>query len=601
MTDDPPRLTWSVAAVLIALGLGLVVAPVVAASAAGPSPAAGCDAPAPVVAHRAGGTILSPPPTQGPVACTTTTGFAAAESHIAVGNNGTVIYTPAVLPSGAVGTGEGPPVVPSTQANATPAGLAVTTDNGAHWSLVRPFNLTWNPTDHGDYVDAATGRFFYEDYGPIPFVPALGANQEGPAHMMWTDDFRTWHHTTISNLVLPENPRFTSARAPSGRPSPVGYADIVYFCANSNVGFTSPAILGRYCFKSLDGGTSWTQTSQLFSSIIPRHAECGQSGENVTAIDGYYPEPASDGSLYVLVACGGKTYLARSTDEGTSFPIIHSKTGPLTLAVPIDAITALGSGPQLRIDSSDNFYLVYPQLNGSTVTKLFLRISADRGVSWSKPLDITVPGVTAILRWAVAERGSGHLEVAAVAHRAGQTTWDGYVTVTRTALDVLTPGGQPLLWSADVTPRPLLYADHITGAGYIVGQGEISVPLPFPLGIQPIGGAVSAGNDFMGAAIGPDATAWASFNQDCGPTPGSTGCQADSDQTRGVVGRLVWAAAVSTPVPVAPTAGPVTSTASPRPGTGLPATGSSPWLPALGVVLCGAGLAVARLRRRSAS
>jgi hypothetical protein len=293
--------------------------------------------------------------------------------------------------------------------------------------------------------------------------------------------------------------------------------------------------------------------------------------------------------------------LARSTDEGATFPIIHTKAGPVALAVPIDAVTALGSGPQLRIDSSDNLYLLYPQLSGSTVTKLFLRISADRGLSWTAPLDVTAPGVTAILRWAVAERGTGHVEVATVARRAGETTWDGYLTETRTALDALTPGGQPLLWSADVTPRPLLYADHIAGAGYIVGQGEISVPLPFPLGIQPIGGAVSAGNDFMGAAIGPDATPWASFNQDCGPTPSSAGCQADHDQTRGLVGRFVWAAAATAPVPQGPSTGPATRQAVPPSPTALPATGTSPWMPALGFVLCVAGLAGSRVRRRSAS
>jgi len=35
--------------------------------------------------------------------------------------------------------------------------------------------------------------------------------------------------------------------------------------------------------------------------IAAKHPECGANGEQFTAIDGYYPEPTSDGSLYVLV------------------------------------------------------------------------------------------------------------------------------------------------------------------------------------------------------------------------------------------------------------------------------------------------------------
>jgi len=34
---------------------------------------------------------------------------------------------------------------------------------------------------------SATDRLFFEDYGPIPLAPSLGAAQEGPAHIMWTD------------------------------------------------------------------------------------------------------------------------------------------------------------------------------------------------------------------------------------------------------------------------------------------------------------------------------------------------------------------------------------------------------------------------------
>jgi hypothetical protein len=493
------------------------------------------------VAHYPGGKVLVPQPGPAPVPCGVSTGFAAAENHVVVTDAGSVIYTPAVLPSGLLGTGGGPDTGPDPQANANPAGLAVSADGGGHWSLVRPYGITWNPTDHGDYVDPRTGRFFFEDYGPIPSSSKLGLQQEGPAHLIWSDDTRSWHHVALTNLAFPENPKFTSGPAPAGRPHPVGYPDVVYFCANTNVGFTSPAIVGRLCFRSLDGGASWHQASQLFNAVIPEHPECGTNGEVFSAVDGYYPESAPDGTLYVLVSCGGKTYLARSTDEAATFPIIHTRSGPVQLSVPVDSITsALGSGPQLRIDPNNNLYLLYPRVEGRTITKLFLRISPDGGRTWSRPADLTAPGVTGVLRWSVSERGVGHLVVSYLGHRNAQTTWDGYLTETRDALDALKPGGGPLLWSAATNRHPLMYADHISGAGYVLGQGQIQVPYPFPLGIQPLAGPVNAGNDFLGSAIGPDGTAWGGFNQDCGPTPNAPGCQADHDQTRGFVARLVW-------------------------------------------------------------
>ncbi|MBV9040541.1 MAG: exo-alpha-sialidase [Acidimicrobiia bacterium] len=576
--------------VVLALALGLLATLPPATSAAAASADPGCQGLAAPVAHRAGGQTLAPPPGGAPQACGVGTGFPAAESHIVAMNDGAIVFTPAVLPSGTIGTGEPAPIDPDTQGNASPAGVAVTTDNGALWAAVKPFDTTWNPTDHGDYVDAATGRLFFEDYGPIPQDPKFGANQEGPAHIMWSDDRSTWHHSAISNLVLPENPRFTVAKAPAGQPQPTGYPNVVYFCANTNVGFTSPAILGRFCYRSLDGGSTWAVASQLFSAVGAKHPECGLSGETFTAIDGYYPEPTSDGDLYVLVNCGGKTYLARSTDEGSTFPIVHTASGPLTVAAPPDSVTALGSGPQFRIGADDTFYLMTPTVSGGQIRKILVRTSSDRGLTWSAPVDVTAPGVASILRWNVTERGT-ELAFAYLGQKAGQKTWDAYVTATR---DFSAPGG-PVFWSAITNTQPLLYGDDIMGAGYIaLGQGEIQVPYPFPLGIQKVG--VAAGNDFMGVTIAPDNSVWGSFNQDCGPTPQSAGCAATHDQTRGFVGRLAWLPAAQAATPAAVRQGAPSASVGARRAS-LPATGERSALPLIGLGVCAAGMAVRNRRR----
>lgn len=394
---------------------------------------------------------------------------------------------------------------------------------------MRPSGATWNPTDHGDYVDPRTGRVFFEDYGPIPPVPAFGTAQEGPAHINSSDDLVHWRHTVITGLFLPENPHFTSAPAPRGQPRPHGYPDVVYFCANTNVGFTSPVIAGRLCYDSLDGGTTWAQRSLLFTGTVPRHAQCGRSPEQFSAIDGYYPQPASDGSLYVMVACGGATYLARSTDEAATFPVEVVRGRPVTLPVPTPPEGSVVETPQLRIGAHDEFVLVY-----AAGQQLLMRASGDRGLHWTRPYRVTAPGVARLGEWAVAMDGDA-LAVSYLGARAGQRTFDGYLTATRDVSAALRGGGGPLFAAGRVNPtgRPLLYGASVQGSGYVLGPGGTAVPLPPPLSNQ------STGNDFIGAAVQPDGTAWGSFTADCGPAPSAASCRAADDQTRGWAGELV--------------------------------------------------------------
>jgi hypothetical protein len=521
------RIVSAAAAVAAVAGL-----PVLAS--AGPSAhaaAGGCADTPPVVAHHAGGQVLHPQPSRLPTACGSTTGHPGAESHIVVRNDGTVVYTPAVLPSGTLGIGSLPDGYDDhTQSNASPGALAVTGDGGRHWRVVKPAGVTWNPTDHGDYVDPATGRLFFEDYGPIPVQPSYGPEQEGPAHISWTDDLKHWHHTVINGLSLPENPRFTSGRAPKRQQRPQHYDQVTYFCANTNVGFVSPVIAGRLCYRSLDGGATWEQRSVLFTGAAPQHSECNGQGEVYSAIDGYYPQAAPDGSLYVMVACAGTTYLARSTDEAASFPILHLQGGrAVTLPVPTPSEGDVGGTPELRIDSDGTFLLAYQQGN-----QLMLRTSTSGGLTWSKPLNVTAPGVTGVLQWSFAARGHGDVAFSYLGHRTGQTTWDGYLTSTRNVLRGLRSPGGPVFLSGQLNPRnrPLLYGDSVQGSGFIDGPGGTAVPFPPPFNNQMFG------NDFIGAAIAPDGTPWGSFTQDCGPSRDSGGCRRQDDQTRGFAGHL---------------------------------------------------------------
>jgi hypothetical protein len=571
---------------LTAVGLCAVALTAIGPVAAAPaSPQLSCRGLPPVLTHASAG--ARPSPSRELVACGGTTGFAGAESHL-VATKSAVVFTPAVLPQGLLGTGTAPiPVGEDTQSNASPAGQAITRDGGRSWQLVKPLGITWNPTDHGDYADPETGRLFFADYGPIPLAPELGPEQEGPAHLMWSpDDGKTWHHSAIDTVFLPENPRFTSARPPAGGAPPVGYPNVVYFCANSNVGFTSPVIGSRSCYASLDGGTTWATKGVVLRGAPPVHPECGNAGEDYSAIDGSYPQPASDGSLYLMVACGGSTYLARSTDEAATFPVLHRTSGaPVTLPLPpVEPGLNLGLS-DLRIGAGDVLYLVSQETREARTT-LMLRVSRDRGLSWSRAVDLLAPGLSGSLHWAMDVRGD-QLAVAYLGHKAGVVTWDGWITTVHGAAASLARGALPRLSSGQVNDpkRPLLYADQVKGGGTFQLPGPLGnqAPFPPPFDIQEFG------NDFIGAVIDPGGTAWGSYTQDCGPTPSSAGCVAQKGQTRGYAGHLEAVSAS----PVTPVTPPIT-----RPvGEQLPATGSGPWLVVLGSALLLATIGVRKVLR----
>lgn len=514
---------------LFVVGALLAVAPLASAKGSGLPP--GCEGQG-VVMHQATTKPATKGATTRSLACSTSTGYAAAESHVSVLNNGTVVYTPAVLPQGTLGIGQLPGDVAPAQSNASPAALVVSLDQAKSWRLVKPDGVTWNPTDHGDYVDPVTGRWFFESYGPIPLHLPYGLDQEGPSHVLVSpDNGKSWKHSVIRDTVITENAQFTAAAPPRGGDRPVGYPRVTYYCANLTVGFTSPVIAQRACYRSLDGGLSWVHRSVVLRSSVPVHAECGLNGESLSAIDGSYPQPGPDGSLYLMLSCGPKTFLAKSTDEALTFPVLPGREGPRTVPVTAEPYLNLNtSALQVLADGT----LVVVSLEGE---RLLLRVSGDEGLTWTKPVDVTGPGLPGVAQWAIASRGTA-LALSYVAHRPGDTRYFGFVAHLRDPRTVLRTGRATVL-TGQVRKAPLLYSDSplggpgVTGAGTIPGVAGLHLPFPPPFTIQLFG------NDFIGAALAPDGTPYGSFNADCGPTPDAPACLANGGQTRGIVGRLV--------------------------------------------------------------
>ena len=469
-----------------------------------PTARAGCSTSRRAIAADAAGHLLRTQPRAAPIPCGTTTGFGAGETRI-FATKDAVIYAPAVFTPGPFGLGYGEQLPgPRFQLPASPGGLAVTHNGGATWKAVLPMGMTWQPSDEQEYVDRSTGRFFFYNFGGNPF-PQTAAATVAPdtvlfpgmeAHLMWTaDDGATWHHSTACCPALSENPRFVAARAPRGAPQPHGYPNVVYFCGNSNIVLTLPGLL-RLCSRSLDGGTTWSVASILSSYPVPQHAACGSHGEEFGADDGNYPQALPDGRLVVMVLCGGHTYLARSADEGATWPIVRE----------------IPAFDELRTDTAGNLY-GFKASSGHVV----MRVSRT-GVTWSTPIVMTAPGVTQLDAWDPAVRAPGTAIVSYYGKRAGQATTDGYITATRTALSP-----SPIVWSATVNdPR----APMLNDGARRPPPGDIAYL------------------DFNGADIGPDGSAWGSFIQDCAPAdvapPCGDGNTAARYGARGFAGRLLW-------------------------------------------------------------
>ncbi|MCA1727728.1 MAG: hypothetical protein LC722_08810, partial [Actinobacteria bacterium] len=281
----------------------------------------------------------------------------------------------ATFPQDPTGAGLVPGAGPGPSTTLSLGGLAATSDQGRTWTGIRPLNRTWAGGDFQIHADRQTGRVFWEVFhagSPLNSSGPSPAEYGFSAYLLWTDDGgRTWDYALPPlGHTLPENPRFATNRPPPGFPRPDGYPNIVYWCANVGAIFVPAA---RDCAKSLDGGITWARTGVMLTRGVPRHPECGTSPEDFGPLDGAYPQPGPNGSLYSLVWCGGDSYLTKSTDEAATWPIIQKlpTIGPPT-GFPV------GGGYELRTDPKGNLYLA-AEIDG----KLTLRVSRNEGRTWS--------------------------------------------------------------------------------------------------------------------------------------------------------------------------------------------------------------------------
>lgn len=430
---------------LIGLVLGLC-SPARAARAKAAPIGVGCHSSWPVVAYTAsaGGSRIATPTGPLPVACGAATGYPTSETTLAVTSSGAIFFSPA----------------------ASENELARSLDGGSTWSVLRPTGMQptslWNTVDPQVVVDPRTGRLFWvrathTDELSLPpltaspagwLVPLAIANAHGFQVDSTGDDGRTWTTADEQQAFTADWEKLFVGPAPpptSGAAQPVGYPDVVYVCANAPLEVTGP---GRDCYKSLDGGRSFSFAGYVQPSLgaptdcPPLSADTGVVAEN--------------GTTYIPRVCGQGTYLAVSSDEGATYTWRPVPGGPTS--------TLTGPAVQLAMDSAGNLYALWVASD-----RLDLAVSRDGGITWTAPLVVSPPTLHQITLPALAAGPAGAVAIAYYASTdPSAKALSGYISQTQHALDA-----QPLFYAGviDDPARPIFedYGDAYTPRADFVG------------------------------------------------------------------------------------------------------------------------------------
>jgi len=523
---------------------GAVVAAALLAMAtpAGATPVAvpGCHPDWQMTVHHAGGQLVQlPAGAPLPVACAIETGYATSETSVATTNSGAIFHSPAQ----------------------TENSMARSLDGGATWSLVQPpvmqYTALWNTVDPYVIVDRRTGRIFWVHVtGPTRTTPLLVSESPLPPPLPTAiafaygfqvystgDDGRTWTTADYSTAPMTDWEKIFTGPPPAastGAPQPTGYPDIVYVCANSPWEVAGP---GRLCYRSLDGGATFSPAGYIVSATTP--AVCLALASNTGVVD-------SAGTVYQPMGCTSGSYVAVSHDEGSTYTWL-----PITGAPPVRGISV--GAVRLAVDDADDLYAMW-----LADDRIEMVISRDHGTTWSSPLAVAAPGVHGIAVPAIAAGPPGHVGITYYGSPDPNASWlNAYITETHNALD--TP---PVFYSGMLNDpaQPVLESSE---TGFSGGSPR---------------------TDYVGGSYDSSGTFWAGLIKALGPTPSGNAYRA----TTGYVGRLVFSAVSSrgTALVASPAASStigIPSTAAERRST-----------PAVALIVLAALIPFARRRRASA-
>ncbi|MHB8584449.1 MAG: hypothetical protein ACYDDF_01230 [Thermoplasmatota archaeon] len=285
------------------------------------------------------------------------TGFGAGEPTMGIDAHGNVYFVGMVQPHNQLTTIE----LPVGASKAQDIGPAIAGQHVDQTSL-----------DPYLYVDPATGRVYLSNN--------LGQCME----LSWTDDQgKTWvtqPEACGTPWAIHDHQTMVAAKARMLKT--VGYPNILYECFND--------ILDTSCTTSLDGGLTWGPQIPALSPRTP-----GVSGLNDPTNPGV--DICSSLQGHLKAGPDGYVYLPSRACPGQSSPPVVAVTGTdglnWTTHVISDTVFADDSHDvALAIDASNTLYALWGHQG-----HLVLAYSKDHANTWSRPVNVTAPGVTATM------------------------------------------------------------------------------------------------------------------------------------------------------------------------------------------------------------
>jgi hypothetical protein len=420
----------------------------------------GCDPGRVAVAHAPGGEALSPQPAGAPHTCYYPVGDGAMDPQIVVHPSGTLFFAPV---------------------NGT-LGVASSKDDGMTWSAA----LTPDPGPGSWvhpwlYVDPSSGRLFFNVYNlPDGSCPDKG----GGAQLWFSDDLgKTWENHVVGcdskdygKLIA--GPAVTDATKAALMKS--GYPSVLYYCAEGPTPIAGP---DRFCYRSVDGGKTFTRTkSDAF--VKTRDSTNGFPLAGATA---------PDGTIYTCMTSMKGLAVSVSRDEGDSWTVV---TVPGSNAgQDADHFGDIFLSNNIATDTSNAAYAAWID---QTDHLPHLSVSKDHGTTWSASLVLGAPGVkfAKYVDVRVSKPGYVAIEYWGSGDATGLPGTDGYLLSDGRRFDgylAVVPdvfAAKPVVWSARIS----------AASGPLIANG-ISVVV----------------GEYLGAPnFTKDGSIWASFSQHLG-------------------------------------------------------------------------------------
>ena len=402
------------------------------------------------IVHRVGDAAGAP--VDGVVGTLRMVGHDAAEPTVAVTSDGTLFYAAITFQNDVAGQ-DFP--LPRTD-------ILRSVDGGLTWEDVTPYlpgGVVRSHFDTGDpyvYVDPVTDRVYDLDQ----------RFAVGQYSVSWSDDKGESWTGPVFLCDAPPCDHQTIVTYKPIVPAPL-YPSHVMVCYNQ--------IHSVACKVSPDGGAAWTRATPPFLGAGPE-GFCGGLHGHLKA--------SADGVVYLPKEHCGVPMVAVTKDGGLTWKT--TKVGD---------VGASGPDPVVAVDEAGNAYYVFLDGDG----RMYLSYSTDQGDSWSEPLDVTPPGITATHLPALAAGADGRVVIAYVA----TDDPDGYEQEQKASEADAVWHAYLTLVDAANTPEPVLTTARVNPADDPVVRGRCGP------------GRCPALYDFIDVVIDADGRPWAAFSDAC--------------------------------------------------------------------------------------